>query len=27
ASARALMFSTIRYLPLVQTLWVIDRFI
>lgn len=25
-SARALMFSTIRYLPLVQTLWVIDRF-
>ena len=27
ASARALMFSTIRYLPLVQTLWVVDRFI
>ena len=26
ASARALMFSTIRYLPLVQTIWVIDRF-
>jgi protoheme IX farnesyltransferase len=27
ASARALMFSTIRYLPLVQTIWVVDRFI
>lgn len=27
ASARALMSSTIRYLPLVQTLWVVDRFI
>lgn len=27
ASARALMFSTIRYLPLVQTIWVLDRFI
>jgi protoheme IX farnesyltransferase len=26
-SARALMFSTIRYLPLVQTIWVVDRFI
>ncbi len=27
ASARSLMFSTIRYLPLVQTIWVVDRFI
>ena len=26
SSARALMFSTIRYLPLVQTIWVIDSF-
>lgn len=26
ATARALMFSTIRYLPIVQTIWVVDRF-